>query len=155
MTALFTAMLTEPAFADPASVLVKQPVEYLVGLLRALDLQPAALPAAERRRLVADLDALGQVPFRPPSVGGWPTGSAWLTTTAARVRTRLAGRMAALAELSWLEGEARRARPDALAHRLGIEAWTARTRSALDPAAGDPRRLAALGLCAPEYVVNG
>ena len=36
--------------------------------------------------MLVGLRGMGQVPFRPPSVGGWPAGGAWLTTAAAAAR---------------------------------------------------------------------
>ena len=40
--ALMRAVANEPAFLDPKNVLVKQPVEWAVGLMRALAVQPSA-----------------------------------------------------------------------------------------------------------------
>ena len=49
------------------------------------------LADSQRRQLLSGLDGLGQVPLRPPSVGGWPAGAAWLTTSSLQARLR-AGR---------------------------------------------------------------
>ena len=38
--------------------------------------------------VLGGLRALGQVPFRPPSVGGWPSGAAWLTTSSVQARLK-------------------------------------------------------------------
>ena len=79
----------------PAGTLVKQPVEWLVGALRQLGVRPSALPEQLRKQLLGGLNALGQVPLRPPSVGGWPAGAAWLTTSSLQARLRLAELLAA------------------------------------------------------------
>jgi uncharacterized protein (DUF1800 family) len=141
-TALFRAMFTAPEFTDPGSVVVKQPVEWLAGAMRALGLRPADLPRPQA--LVAGLNALGQVPFKPPSVGGWPTGAAWLTTSAAQTRTRIAALLALHTKV--------RATKDTIGDLLGVPAWTPRTRAVLN--AAGPKRLLIAALCAPEYVVN-
>ncbi|AXK36034.1 DUF1800 domain-containing protein [Streptomyces armeniacus] len=158
VTAMVRAMFTDPAFADPDSVLVKQPVEYVVGSLRVLGLRPAELSGELRKFLLRTLTSLGQVPFRPPSVGGWPSGTAWLTTAAARARTAFAQRMTGEARESELLATVRKApakdRPDRLADALGTE-WSDRTRSVLAEAAGDPRRVTAVALTTPEYLVLG
>ncbi|TNC19958.1 DUF1800 domain-containing protein [Amycolatopsis alkalitolerans] len=144
VTAVLRAITKEPAFTDSATTLVKQPVEWLTGLLRALGLRASALPAAQ---LIAGLRAMGQVPFLPPNVGGWPSGTAWLTTGAALARLRVAELVAQHADLSGL-GD-----PAAVAARLGIT-FGPRTTAAFGPVAHDPRQLLAVAACAPEYVVS-
>jgi uncharacterized protein (DUF1800 family) len=154
LTALFRALFTDPAFTDSSSVLVRQPVEYVVGLLRTLHLRPSTMDAKVQRALLAGLAALGQVPFEPPNVGGWPVGGAWLTTSAARARLVLAEALARAADLSTIEKAATASRPDVLASWLGVDAWTARTRSVLAGAAGDPVELVTLAASSPEYVCS-
>lgn len=141
-TALFRAMFTAPEFTDPNSVVVKQPVDWLVGSMRALRLRPADLPKPEI--LVTALNALGQVPFTPPNVGGWPSGAAWLTTSAVQTRTKVAQLLALHSSVS--------ATPDTVADVLGVPAWTPRTQAVLNGAS--PKRLMVAALCAPEYVVS-
>jgi uncharacterized protein (DUF1800 family) len=99
---------------------------------------------------------LGQVPLRPPSVGGWPAGTAWLTTSSTQTRIRLATALAGEVDqrvLAPLSAGTEDDRLAALARLLAIDAWTARTTAALRPAAADPRRLLAVGLVSPEYTV--
>jgi uncharacterized protein (DUF1800 family) len=151
-TAMLTALGTDPAFPATAGHLVKQPVEWLVGAVRQLGIEPGK----ERKPVLSALRTLGQVPFRPPSVGGWPSGAAWLTTSSAQARLRSGQALVALAPkaVDTLTAAAKTDRLDALARLLVVDAWTDRTRAALAGAAGEPRRLLALGLATPEYTVH-
>ncbi|WBB68500.1 DUF1800 domain-containing protein [Micromonospora sp. WMMD812] len=150
-------ILTAPDFAQTRDTLVKQPVEWLVGAARQLGVRPSALPEQNRRRLLAGLNALDQVPLRPPSVGGWPAGNAWLTTSSLQARLRAADVLAAAATpavLARLNAAPPEGRPDALARLLVVDRWSDRTRAALTPLAGEPRRLIVAGLVSPEYSVS-
>ncbi len=154
--AMLTALATDPAFPATAGHLVKQPVEWLAGAVRQLGIDTGALTGKQRKQVLGVLRTLGQVPLRPPSVGGWPAGAAWLTTSAAEGRLRAGVALAALAPaaVSSLAAVSGTDRLDALAHRLVVDAWTDRTAEALRTAAGDPERLLALGLATPEYTVH-
>ncbi len=146
---LVRAMLLDPHFRSTAvrHGQVKAPVEYVVGALRALRVAPAA-------EMVAFLPLLGQVPFRPPSVGGWPSGESWLTTSAAQARLQFAGWVVARADLGAVEQLPPAARIDAVAHLLSVDEWSPRTRKALAKASVNSPQLVALALISPEYVVN-
>jgi uncharacterized protein (DUF1800 family) len=153
ITATLRAIAAEPAFRAEESTLVKQPVEWLVGLLRALGLRPADLDDRTRAQVHKGLMGLGQVPFRPPSVGGWPAGRAWLTTAAGLTRLRLASTITAKANLDSLARQ--RDRVTAVGELLCVDAWSDRTKAALTQVAAEPAQVAALAACAPEYVVSG
>jgi uncharacterized protein (DUF1800 family) len=158
--AVLKAIAADPAFRDSASAIVKQPVEWAVGLMRALGIRPSALDDKTKLKVLAGLKGMGQVPFRPPSVGGWPSGASWLTTSAGVARLQLAQLLTkqAAAGTGGQSGLARlqksSARVDGVRVLLGVGAWTDRTRNAL---AGltDPAQLVAVAACAPEYVVSG
>ncbi len=150
VTALARAVFTDPDFDGTAGQLVKQPVEWAVGALRQLGIRPSALPADAQKQLLSAIDALGQTPFAPPNVGGWPAGAAWLTTSATQYRLRLATFLATHASQAALQAATG---IDALARLLVVDGFTDRTRAVLAPAAGDPRKLIALGLASPEYAV--
>lgn len=165
LTALARAVFTDPAFTAPASsaadassaryALVKQPVEYVVGVLRALKITPPSDGAAKDSAVLrAALNGLGQLPFQPPNVGGWPAGTLWLTTAATQARIVFADWAAKAGDLSQVADAAPSARIDAVAHLLGIDAFTDRTRSALADLAGNPTELVGLALLSPEYAVN-
>jgi uncharacterized protein (DUF1800 family) len=144
-------MAAEPAFRDEASTIVKQPVEWLIGMMRALRIRPSALSEGDQNKLLAGLRGMGQAPFMPPSVGGWPSGGAWLTTAAGLARLQIARMLTARANLPSPSGDP----VTAIGTALGVETWTERTRAALEPLAGKPAQLAAVAVCAPEYVISG
>lgn len=149
---LLTAIVGEAAFRDPAASLVKQPVEWAVGLLRALGVRPGKLAEKEQTKLLAGLRGMGQLPYRPPSVGGWPAGASWLTTSAGVTRLQLAQQLAKKADLSIVDNATDRVQ--AVGALLGVDSWSDRTRSAL-AGVKDPAQLTAVAACAPEYVVSG
>ena len=55
--------------------LVKSPVDYLTTALRSLG------ASVNPKAVVATLNNMGQLPFDPPSVFGWPGGTAWINTS--------------------------------------------------------------------------
>jgi uncharacterized protein (DUF1800 family) len=155
LTAMFRAIFADPAFRAVESVLVKSPIEYVVGALRSLGLRPSTLDTRGQRVLQAGLRGMGQVPFDPPNVGGWPVGTAWLTTAAAQARIQLAAALARLADISAVATVRPAARPDAAARLLGVGDWSSRTRGVLARAVNDPAELVTLALVSPEYTVSG
>jgi uncharacterized protein (DUF1800 family) len=155
ISALLAAMFADPAFAGTAGQLVRQPVEWAVGAMRQLGIRPAKLAVNAQRQLTQGLTAMGQTLYQPPNVGGWPGGAAWLTSSSADVRLRLATLLAGLTGqpvLDQLTQAPPQQRPEALARLLVVDQFTPRTRAVLAPVA-DPRRLIALGLASPEYAV--
>ncbi len=152
ITKLARAVFMHPQFLSVQAKqgLVKQPVEYVVGTLRALGLQPSYL---DRARVEGALTALNQEPFAPPSVGGWPQNGYWISTATSLARLRFAQGIAAMATLDWLIGVPANGRADALAQRLGLDGWTAATASALTKAS-NPKNQLTVALVSPEYVLN-
>jgi uncharacterized protein (DUF1800 family) len=148
---LMRAILLHPEFVAPASRagLVKQPIEYVAGTLRALGLRAAGAGA----NLPQTLEALGQQPFAPPSVGGWPPNGYWLTTSFALTRLRFASTVAQKAKVDTIASAAPQDRPAAVARLLSVDGWGPSTSTALAKVAGDPRALLTLALVAPEYVL--
>jgi uncharacterized protein (DUF1800 family) len=148
VTALLRRLFLHPAFRAPAtrSALVKTPVEWMVGSLRALR---HPLPDRGERVLVA----LGQVPFAPPDVAGWPANGVWLSTASARTRLEAAAALSGSADRSPIEAVAPGDRPAAVGRLLGIDAWSAGTEAALAASAADPERLLTLALVSPEHLL--
>lgn len=153
--ALLRALTASPAFRDSTSTLVKQPVEWVVGLARAAGQRITALPDDQQRNVLSRLDRLGQVPFRPPNVGGWPAGAPYLTPSATVHRLAAAKALLAKAPLPTAP-TGTNARLEWARATLVVDTWSARTRGALTGLAdGDPRQLLAAAAVSPEYVVSG
>lgn len=151
LKALLSALFTDPAFTAAEGSLLIGPVEWLVGAVRALQV-PLDTDASVKGAAGA-LQALGQLPFEPPSVGGWPSGQVWASTAAADLRFRAASRLAAQARVSMPTGSTT-TRLEALAHLLGVETWSARSLAVLKGAGAAPRQLLPVALNTPEYLVH-
>jgi uncharacterized protein (DUF1800 family) len=147
VAALLRRMLVHPAFRDDSTrgALVKTPVDYVVGLARSLGITPD-------ERVVPVLAGLGQLPFLPPDVSGWPANEAWISTASALLRLQVAVVVADLARVDDVDGLGSRERPDALARLLNVERWTESTSAALRDAP-DGRTALTLALIAPEHLV--
>ena len=151
ITALVRAAARAPAFRDPGSVLVREPVLWLTGALRALNVPATKVPAGP---LAAGLTGLGQVPFAPPNVGGWPAGTPWLTTASALARLNLARAVVNVGDISPVTAAPPNARVAATAALLGLPTFTLRTAAALAPLTGNPPQLVATALASPESCVS-
>ena len=90
-------LLKSEHFFDVTNIgaLHKGPIDYLIGIVRSEKLTsvPAVDLVAERRAandLTARLITLGQVPYSPPNVKGWPGGRTWTSTSTLPVRQKFA-----------------------------------------------------------------
>ena len=116
--------------------------------MRALKLPASKVPAGS---LAGGLTGLGQVPFAPPNVGGWPAGTPWLTTASALARLNLARAWSRTSATSPRSPPPRRnARSPRPPPCSDCRAFTARTAAALAPLAGNPPQLVAAALATPE-----
>ena len=152
---LLTAILQHPQFTQPQALqgLVKQPTEYIVGCLRALGVTPVELTRSPTE-LLRDFEGMGQVLFDPPSVGGWPQNSYWLSASAALARWEFAHGLARRADISPVSDASPADRVDAAAALLTVPRWGAATAGALQRSAADPPTLVTLALVSPEFVSN-
>ena len=94
-------LLLSDAFWSPDNrgVLVKSPVELVVGTLRTLELSPPdMLPFARA------VSGMGQVLFAPPNVKGWPGGEAWINTDTLLARKQFLARIGSLRALPMQPG---------------------------------------------------
>jgi uncharacterized protein (DUF1800 family) len=152
LRALTRAILTDDEFIKSRAVMVNTPVEWLVGVIRTLQV-PVDRPA--RLKMVnTTLRALGQRPFYPPDVGGWPHGRVWMSTASADVRMRAASQLARAGDLSSVEDAAVDDRIDAVGYLIGVGAWTDRTVEALNPLVRKPAQLVAAAVNTPEYLTS-
>lgn len=60
---------------------IKSPVQMVVGTIRLLDVE-----VPNPMQLVVALEQMGQVPFAPPNVKGWPGGRTWVNSSTMFVR---------------------------------------------------------------------
>jgi uncharacterized protein (DUF1800 family) len=152
LKALTKAILMDPEFSTSAGTVVNTPVEWMIGVLRALK-----VPIDKRDILdpvIVALSVMGQRPFYPPNVGGWPRGQAWLTTTSTAARVWAADKFTQMGDLSAVEDRALGERIDATGYLLGIGTWSDRTVAALKPLVGDPPGLVAAAVNSPEYLTS-
>ena len=87
---LLRAMFLSNAFWSPEnrSVLVKSPVDLVVGSLRQF-----RFAVEDPAPFAVILRQLGQDLFNPPNVKGWPVGDAWLNTTTLLARKGFLNRL--------------------------------------------------------------
>jgi uncharacterized protein (DUF1800 family) len=152
LRALTHAVLTDDEFVNSRAAIVNTPVEWLVGVVRTLNV-PTKTPA-QVKSMQSTLRALGQRPFYPPDVGGWPHGRVWMSTASADVRMRAAGQLARAGDLSTVEQAAADDRIDAVGYLIGIGAWSDRTVTALKPLTRNPVQLVAAAVNTPEYLTS-
>ena len=153
ITALLRALFLDPAFRADGRPWSKQPVEWVVGVFRALHVpRPARRPVRSRAARQAQRTGPGAAAAaeRRRLAGG----IAWLTTSSLQERLTFA---AALAR----QGRPRPGRPEHGPARggragrlLGVDAWTDRTLAALKDAAADPAGWSPSALVSPEYTVR-
>lgn len=147
---LITAILCDDEFLSGTGTVTINPVDWLIGAVRAL-----RVPAGDDKhlaQLAGTLRSLGQLPFYPPSVGGWPGGRTWLSTAAARIRLDAAAQLATHADLSPVADTPPADRVDAVGYLLGIGNWSDRSAGVLRHYRGNPATLTAIALNTPEYL---
>ncbi|WP_369803779.1 DUF1800 domain-containing protein [Mycobacterium sp. NAZ190054] len=152
LKALTTAVLTDPSFQERSATVVTSPTDWLIGLIRAVR---APLGDAAQVNTVANtLKSLGQLPFYPPDVSGWPSGQAWLSTSAVNIRWRIAGKVVADGDISLVAEAPKDDRIDAAGYLIGIGAWSERSVKALKPLRNNPPALVAAAANTPEYLTS-
>lgn len=145
-------VINDPTLKNEKYSMVKAPVNWFIGSCRALELKPSQLNTPARMK--SYLDKLGQIPFAPPSVGGWPAGEAWLTSATAQYRIEFAQWMIKQSNLEVIREIPSAKRVQASADWLGVAQWSERTKTALGQTVDDPASFALVALCSPEYVVS-
>jgi uncharacterized protein (DUF1800 family) len=152
LKALTTAILTDPEVTGAHATIIVTPAEWLVGVIRSLRV---AVDTPKQAKLIQSaLKTLGQQPFYPPDVGGWPHGQAWLSTASAGVRLQTAARLIDDGDLSSVTDTAPSDRIDAVGYLLGVGAWSDRTVAALTPLIATPPQLVTTAVNTPEYLTS-
>ena len=87
---LLRTLLTSRAFYGAQSVgaQIKSPVQLVLGTIRLAGLE---MPPGDG--VMGTLRQMGQVPFAPPNVRGWPGGRMWINTSTLFVRVNAAARL--------------------------------------------------------------
>ena len=150
LAALFRVMLTDGAYAASAGSLVVSPVEWVVGAMRSLHV---TTDDDTVKKAAVAMRSLGQLPFFPPNVSGWPSGQAWLSTASATTRVQTAAFLARVGDLHSVQDAPASGRVDVVGHLLGIPALSDRTLAELRAHTNDPQRLVAMALVSPENLV--
>ena len=150
IASLVYAAARNPAMRRVGVSQAKSPVEWFVGACKALRVSPSNLDSGT---VSWYLGQMGQFPFNPPNVGGWPFDEAWLTASSTQYRFSMAQYLVQKGNVKPL-GTSRADMVNAAADWLGVARWSARTEAALRLATSDPAQLATLAICAPEYVVS-
>jgi uncharacterized protein (DUF1800 family) len=149
---LINTIARNPAMRRPQYSQAKSPVEWFVSASRALRVTPSKLPSSGEVNWL--LSSMGQFPFNPPSVGGWPYDEAWLTAAATQYRISLAQYLVQHGSIDPLTSVAKSKMVEAAADWLGVAQWSLRTERALNQAVSDPAQFAVLAINSPEYLVN-
>jgi uncharacterized protein (DUF1800 family) len=86
MKALMRDVFLSPEFLAPANyrALVKSPTELMINVAKALE-----TPALARAIGLAG-QGMGQLPFDPPEVGGWPSNASWISSNNVVARVNFA-----------------------------------------------------------------
>jgi len=149
---LSNAIARNPAMRHPQYSQAKSPVEWFVSACRALRITPSKLPSPGDINWL--LSSMGQFPFNPPNVGGWPHDEAWLTAASTQYRIYLADYLVQHGHVEALSSVPKSKMVQAAADWLGVAKWSVRTERSLNQAVSDPARMAFLAINAPEYLVN-
>lgn len=150
---LVQSLATSSAMSDPTNSQSKSPVDWFVSVCRATNVLPSTLP--KKSNVIRFLETLGQVPFDPPNVGGWPADEAWINISSMQARLAFSRYILAHADLTALNAlPVSDERLTYLADMFGVAQWSSRTKSVLRTALSNPLELLLISVNAPEYVVN-
>jgi uncharacterized protein (DUF1800 family) len=146
------AAATSSAMSDPQYSLVKSPLEWFIAVCRALRITPSTL--SKPGQVLNFLDKLGQIPFVPPNVGGWPAGEAWLNAASAQYRLQFAQYLINQGDLSPLKNIPSAERIPFIGNHLGVPSWSYRSERVLRDVSDDPARMFLMAFSSPEYLVS-
>jgi uncharacterized protein (DUF1800 family) len=124
---LLKAILNHPGLFDSLDQpnMIKPPLVYVVGVMRALGLPIIDATAADY------LDAMGQSPYFPPNVSGWEGGLSWLNTNTALARFGFVAGLIAAMKIADVAGETRPAAYNRAYAAVGQPWLAAGTQTAL------------------------
>lgn len=121
---LVAEILRGDDFLNATHSRARQPLEWILAALKAIGYRSVTDAELEYWQI----DILGQVPFRPPNVAGWPLDDRWASTSQIIARTSL------LLDWELPESTINSVAPtvDAVLERCGIFDPSPSTRAALD-----------------------
>ncbi|MGA8295850.1 MAG: DUF1800 family protein [Acidimicrobiales bacterium] len=157
MTDLLRAIVMHPNFRSKQShqALVKQPAEWIAGIMRGLGLRTKSFHKFGGPGYIQwVLTNLGQILFDPPTVGGWGANSYWLSTASSVTRLDFAQNVSQIANLTPLEEASSADRIDLVGAMFGVDTWTNTSFEVLNRVRDDPPQLLMLALTAPEVLAN-
>jgi uncharacterized protein (DUF1800 family) len=150
---LVQAVATSTGMSNPVHSQSKSPVEWFISVCRALGVTPSTL--THSANVIHFLNTMGQVPFDPPNVGGWPTDEAWLNISSMQARLAFSKYIISQVKLDALNAlPYTDERITYLADLLGVSTWSTRTKSVFRTSLSNPAQLVLIAINAPEYVVS-
>ncbi len=148
------AIIWGPTFVDAETTRVRQPIEWLAATSAVLG-HEASTPTAVGPRVESWwFDQLGQIPFVPPNVAGWPDDTRWVSAGQVLARANL------LSNFTLPQKIIDEVEPtvEGVLRHCALHTVSSATRAALDEAAAnqpaDQRRvelLLALTVLSPEF----
>jgi uncharacterized protein (DUF1800 family) len=147
---LVETIVRDPVFLQKRLTRPRTPVEWVIPAMAAMGM------AGDRERMVDQLWQMGQLPFYPPSVAGWPTGLRWLSPSLALAKAALAVDSPAIKAVADAHDQVAKA-----LERCSLFEVSARTRRALTRVKDDGNLnrtqkatiLLALCLASPEFAL--
>ena len=138
MKTLMHDVLTSPGFMSPKSyrALVRSPLDFMIASAKALNNPELA------KMMPPQGDAMGQIMFDPPSVGGWPTNASWISSTTMLARINF---------VTQAINQTRKVPSSADAHAQFLDSTLSPQTIAMLNAVNDDRRRWAVILCCPEF----
>ncbi len=149
MQNLLRAVFLHPEFQSAAcrTGLYKSPIDWAISAFKYL-----RIPVSEAT--VTPLGAMGQIPFQPPNVAGWPPNAFWITTVNFQIRGNLAAASVMLGDTSPVDSAPIEGRVDACRQMLGIDQWSPTTAAALADSVLNTKQLVATALMSPEFCLS-
>jgi uncharacterized protein (DUF1800 family) len=145
----FSVLLNSSGMRDNSNSLVKSPVEWFIGACKALQITPSKL--TNPGQVSNYLNSMGQLPFDPPNVGGWPHDTAWLSAAATQYRISFTNYLITRGVLPTLSSNLDTATQ--LSNWLGIYQFSPTTIQAIN-SSKDLKTAVMLALISPENVVS-
>ena len=146
---LVNAIVRHPSFMNARNTRARTPVEWVIPAMAALGLTDKDL----RRDTLYNM---GQLPFYPPNVSGWPSGSRWLSASFALARASLAVQTDGIAAVASAADPVAATLKRCSMYEVSTQTHTALTNAASD--VSDPTKratvLLALAVGSPEFALS-